>query len=32
MTERGLAVYEISQSGQPLVASPAASTFQSPGF
>ena len=32
MTERGLAVFEVSQTGQPSVVSPAASTFQSPGF
>lgn len=32
MTERGLAVYEITQAGQPSVVSPAANTFQSPGF
>lgn len=32
MTERGLAVYEVSQAGQPSIVSPAANTFQSPGF
>jgi ABC-type branched-subunit amino acid transport system substrate-binding protein len=32
MTERGLAVYEVTQAGQPNVVSPAANTFQSPGF
>lgn len=32
MTERGLAVYEVTQAGQPSVVSPAAGTFQSPGF
>lgn len=32
MTERGLAVYQISQQGQPTVVSPAQTTFQSTGF
>lgn len=32
MTERGLAVFEVTQAGQPTVVSPAANTFQSPGF
>jgi len=32
MTERGLAVFEVTQAGAPSVVSPAANTFQSPGF
>ncbi len=32
MTERGLAVFQISQEGPPTVISPAMTTFQSPGF
>lgn len=31
-TERGLAVFEISQAGPPTIVSPAASTFQTPAF
>jgi ABC-type branched-subunit amino acid transport system substrate-binding protein len=32
MTERGLAVFQIAEGGPPTIISPAASTFQSPGF